>query len=280
MELTAYIKDLCKKGESTEVEFKSAAGGFPGSFWETYSAFGNTNGGFIVLGIKEKNQKFRLDKLTEEQILKYKKQYWDDVHNRNKANTCLTMDSDVFEENYGGSHILVFRIPRAQYSKKPIYIGPNPLEGTYVRRHEGDYKLEPDAVRRMFADADVLTHPLDGKILKNLSLEKDFDTTTIRQYRQLHNNAHAGHPWSELSDLDFFKKIGGYKSDPDTGEEVSHWLLSLCLDLSRPSYASCHIITWISEKSSARIRQSVGLIESTRMAHGRRTYTSSTAEFT
>ena len=97
MELTAYIKDLCKKGESTEVEFKSAAGGFPGSFWETYSAFGNTNGGFIVLGIKEKNQKFRLDKLTEEQILKYKKQYWDDVHNRNKANTCLTMDSDVFE---------------------------------------------------------------------------------------------------------------------------------------------------------------------------------------
>lgn len=219
MELTAYIKDLCKKGESTEVEFKSAAGGFPGSFWETYSALGNTNGGFIVLGIKEKNQKFRLDKLTEEQILKYKKQYWDDVHNRNKANTCLTMDSDVFEENYGGSHILIFRIPRAQYSKKPIYIGPNPLEGTYVRRHEGDYKLEPDAVRRMFADADVLTHPLDGKILKNLSLEKDFDTTTIRQYRQLHNNAHAGHPWSELSDLDFFKKIGGYKSDPDTGEE-------------------------------------------------------------
>ena len=33
MELTAYIKDMCKKGESTEVEFKSAAGGFPGSFW-------------------------------------------------------------------------------------------------------------------------------------------------------------------------------------------------------------------------------------------------------
>ena len=56
MELTAYIKDMCKKGESTEVEFKSAAGGFPGSFWETYSAFGNTNGGIIVLGIKEKNQ--------------------------------------------------------------------------------------------------------------------------------------------------------------------------------------------------------------------------------
>lgn len=36
---------LVQKGESAEVEFKSARGGFPGSFWESYSAFANTNGG-------------------------------------------------------------------------------------------------------------------------------------------------------------------------------------------------------------------------------------------
>lgn len=55
MELYSYIGNLCDKGENAEVEFKSALGGFPGSFWETYSAFGNTAGGIIVLGIKEKN---------------------------------------------------------------------------------------------------------------------------------------------------------------------------------------------------------------------------------
>lgn len=44
MELYSYIRNLCDKGENTEVEFKSALGGFPGSFWETYSAFGNTAG--------------------------------------------------------------------------------------------------------------------------------------------------------------------------------------------------------------------------------------------
>jgi predicted HTH transcriptional regulator len=106
MELHSYIRNLCDKGENTEVEFKSALGGFPNSFWETYSAFGNTEGGIIVLGIKEKGHKFTPDHLTPEQVTKYKKQYWDDVHNKSKVNICLTMEDDVSEEDYEGPKYL------------------------------------------------------------------------------------------------------------------------------------------------------------------------------
>ena len=67
------IYDLLHNTESTVVEFKTARGGFPQSFWTTFSAFANTDGGVIVLGVKEKDKLPVVDGLTEMEAIDLKR---------------------------------------------------------------------------------------------------------------------------------------------------------------------------------------------------------------
>ena len=53
-DLTQIINNLCEQAESNELEFKESLNKLPKDIWETYSAFANTHGGFIILGVKEK----------------------------------------------------------------------------------------------------------------------------------------------------------------------------------------------------------------------------------
>jgi predicted HTH transcriptional regulator len=47
------IQQILQQKENHLVEVKTASGGIPASFWESYSAFANTDGGTILLGISE-----------------------------------------------------------------------------------------------------------------------------------------------------------------------------------------------------------------------------------
>lgn len=49
-ELLTRLNDI----EWDDFEVKEASGGFPKSMWETVSAFSNTAGGWIILGVKER----------------------------------------------------------------------------------------------------------------------------------------------------------------------------------------------------------------------------------
>lgn len=132
------IESLMADCESAEVEFKSARGGFPGSLWETYSAFANTQGGVIVLGVKEKDGKFTLDGITLEQARKYKKEFWDSVNNKAHCSANVLQEKDVQDGEYNGSYVLVFNVPRAPRNKIPVYLHNNP-ENTFKRNYEGDF---------------------------------------------------------------------------------------------------------------------------------------------
>ena len=212
-----YLDTLLSQTECDDIEFKSAAGGFPNSFWDTYSAFANTDGGTIVFGVKETDGKFSLNGLSKEQIEKYKKDFWNNVNNRSTISCNLMHEKDVCDAEYKGSRFLLFFVPRASKNQRPVFKTTDPYNGTFKRNFEGDYRCSRQEVRRMFADADD-QHPADSRILKNYTMD-DIDMESIQAYRQKFSISSPDHPWLTLSDIDLLKKLGGYRKDRETGEE-------------------------------------------------------------
>ena len=212
-----YLESLLIQNESDDLEFKSAAGGFPGSFWDTYSAFANTDGGTIVLGVQEKKGRFFLDNLTEEQIEKYRKDFWNNVNNTSTISRNLMQKEDVVIGNYKGFAFMLFFVPRAPRELRPVYRTNEPYKGTYKRNYEGDYRCTEREVQRMFADADD-SRPADSRILKNYTIE-DLDREALSGYRQLFKVSHPDHPWHTLNDVELLRMLGGYRKDRQTGEE-------------------------------------------------------------
>lgn len=212
-----YLDSLLIKNECDDLEFKSAAGGFPGSFWDTYSAFANSEGGTIVLGVQEKKGKFHIDNLTEEQVEKYRKDFWNNVNNRQTVSINLMQKEDVVLGNYKGYAFMLFFVPRASREQRPVYRTTDPYKGTFKRNYEGDYKCSEKEVQRMFADADD-SRPADSRILHGYTLD-DIDQEALKRYRQLFSLSSPDHPWLALDEIELLRKLGGYRKDRQTGEE-------------------------------------------------------------
>lgn len=89
------------------------------SIWETYSSFANTNGGTILLGIKEHRDSFTVEGLTEKQIIKYQKDFWSTLNDRNKVSKNILLNHHVNLVTVGDKKILRIDIPAADRHDKP-----------------------------------------------------------------------------------------------------------------------------------------------------------------
>lgn len=138
--------------ENNRIEAKKAVGGLPHSIWETYSAFANTLGGIILLGVEEyRNKTFHVVKLPDpEQLVS---EFRDLLRDPKTANLNILSEKDVTIEDVQGKKIVAIRVPRAPRHLRPIYIGGNPMTGTYRRNGEGDYRCTPEAVQDMIKKA-------------------------------------------------------------------------------------------------------------------------------
>lgn len=193
--------NLC---EDHERECKLANGGLPESIWETYSSFANTNGGTILLGIREHRDSFTIEGLTDKQIIKYQKDFWSTLNDRNKISKNILLNHHVQVVEVEDKKILKIDIPAADRHDKPVYIGTNPMKGTYKRDYEGDFLCTEEAVRAMFADQRDVSG--DVEVLDEFGLDV-LNQDTIKGYRIVFEQLHSGHPWNALENDEFLMKL-------------------------------------------------------------------------
>lgn len=108
-----------KYKENNRLEAKAAAVGLPKSLWATYSAFANTNGGIILLGVTEDAQhQLHVEGVNDADALVI--DFWNIINNQSKISINVLNDKDVIVREFDGKKIIIISVPRAQRYDKPI----------------------------------------------------------------------------------------------------------------------------------------------------------------
>ncbi|MBQ2454530.1 MAG: putative DNA binding domain-containing protein [Firmicutes bacterium] len=197
------LNNIEKYRENNRLEAKKALGGLPKSIWETYSAFANTLGGLILLGVEEhKDRSLHTVDLPDPDSLI--KEFWDIVNDPDKVSINILSSKDVYPLEVNGYHIVVINVPRADRSYKPVYIDGNPLN-SYRRDGEGDYRCTKEEYQAMVRDAAVRTQ--DMQVIKEMDLGV-INHDSLRGYRQRMKYSRPGHVWEQLDDEAFLLRIG------------------------------------------------------------------------
>lgn len=142
------LSNLEKYKENNRIEAKKAIGGLPDSLWETYSAFANTLGGIILLGVEEYSDHslHPVDLPDPEWLIS---DLWDIIRDERKVSRNILTAEDVQIKEAEGKHIIVINVPRIKKGEMPVYIGGSPFTGTYKRSGDGDYKCSVEEVAAM-----------------------------------------------------------------------------------------------------------------------------------
>lgn len=198
------LRHINKYRENNRIEAKRATGGFPHSLWETYSAFANTIGGLLLLGVEEARDK-SLTVVGVPDPEGYQKQLWQVVNDRRQVSVNILSPEDVTVQWVEGKAALIIQVPRAGRRDRPVYIGDSPFTGSYRRDGEGDYHCTQEEVRGMLRDRDDA--PQDLRPLENYPLSCLCEPT-LREFRLLMAMRGPDHHWNRLPDEEFLLASG------------------------------------------------------------------------
>lgn len=210
-----YIKNL---RESTTIELKESKNSLPKEFWSTFSAFSNTKGGQIFLGIQEAFPENIIHGVNNSS--KIITDLWNTLSNPQKVSFNALKDSDIEILDVAGKQIIKISVPEADKMFKPVYLNGH-YENSYIRKGEGDFKMTESQLRATLRNSRPIE---DSLFIENMSID-DLDPISIASFKEKLSVRYPDKGFEKYSHKDFLERIGAIKIKPNDAIDIKNGTL-------------------------------------------------------
>ncbi len=166
--------------EWTDFECKKAHKDVPRDAYSTVSAFANTEGGWLLFGISEKEGNLNITGVDPASFDHVQDVFLTTLRSQQKLNQAI--DAKPYVYSIDNKRILAFYIPQSSRHQKPVYLNNNPKDA-YLRRGARDERINDIELQRMLRDASHFNW--EEGLVYNINIEKAFDTDTLLWYTNL-----------------------------------------------------------------------------------------------
>jgi ATP-dependent DNA helicase RecG len=192
-ELLVRLTDI----EWDDFEVKEARFELPKNIWETISAFANSAGGWVILGVSQKGKKFEVCGVEKPE--KLEQDFTTALRSKNKFNVFINAKCKKYSIN--GKVILAFFISSSE--QKPVYF--NSLQNTFIRTASGDQRATNSEIDALFRDQSFGVR--SDLTVEGLGLN-ELNTGSLMTYRNRVKSQNPQLPYNDFSDIEFCEKLG------------------------------------------------------------------------
>lgn len=206
-ELCRFLENIHEK---YWIELKKSSD-LPAAFWESYSSFSNTSGGFIILGVREGSPYNEIIGVDNPE--KTTASLWDQVSNANKVNFRNIDNRDVNTYTVNGKKVIIVYVKEAAENMKPVYTNGK-LENVWIRTGDGDRKATKEELAAFMRNA----QPGQDMLVADGFTLDDLDTDSVITFKERVSKRFPQKNYIEMSAEAFLTEIGGCVQDRISGE--------------------------------------------------------------